>query len=65
MQLGLLMAFGQMSDIVLMGVGDFEVCVGEGVDVDGGLVPMELHADSNSKHVIKVGMSRFTAGLLC
>lgn len=60
MQLELPMAFGQISDIVLMGVGVFEV--GVGVGVDAGLVPMELHADSNSKHVSKVGMSRFTAG---
>ncbi len=51
------MAFGQMSDIVLMGGAGFEV----GVGIDGGLVPMELHADSKSKHVSKVGMSRFTA----
>ena len=60
MQLGLLMAFGQMSDIVLIDVGGFEV--GAGAGVDGGLVPMELHADSKSKHVIKADMSRFTAG---
>lgn len=63
MQLELPMAFGQISDIVLMGVGGcdgFEV--GVGVGVDAGLVPVELHADSNSKHVSKVGMSRFTAG---
>jgi hypothetical protein len=46
-----------MSDIVLMGVGGFEADVGVG----GGLVPMELHADNKSKHVSKVGMSRFTA----
>ena len=39
---------------VLVGVGGFEVGL-VGV-VDGGLVPMELHADSKSKHVIKVGM---------
>lgn len=56
-QLGLLMAFGQMSDIVLVGAGGFEV----GVGVGGGLVPIELHADNKSKHVSKVGMSRFTA----